>query len=186
MIPTSSETAGTSSNQHHSFEERLKSSALPPPGPSHFVARRQLWLTPPDNVIPNPSPPSTTRQKLDTLLSTPNAVNNNEVWKGGVEKVWHGLYHGSRLKKRLPLGTVVSPKHLSFVLHIQLVPVLSKVKIIHCAWVRDETWPANTTVPDSDDALQDNPTTDFLLGSRTGANTQGSGTPWTEDGADIR
>ncbi|EEB86773.1 hypothetical protein MPER_16145, partial [Moniliophthora perniciosa FA553] len=118
---------------------------------------RQLWLSPPDNFVPRPSPPpSGTRQKLDTLLGAPNAVNNNDVWKGGVEKVWNGLYHGAKLKKSLPLGTVV--------------------KIIHCAWVRDDTWPAGAVAPDSDEVLQDASTTEWLLGSHPGAVTQSSGT----------
>ncbi|KAI3612174.1 hypothetical protein WG66_012244 [Moniliophthora roreri] len=168
-VPDITDTTTATNHHHHqvhSFEERLKSASLPPPGPSHFVARRQLWLSPPDNFVPRPSPPSGTRQKLDTLLSTPNAVNNNDVWKGGVEKVWNGLYRGAKLKKRLPLGTVV--------------------KIIHCAWVHDDTWPAGAVAPDSDEVLQDASSTDWLLGSHTGAVTQSSGTLWTKDSADIR
>lgn len=100
-------TSNTLPTQPHSFEDRLESSQLPPPGPSHYEARRALWLKP-NGHRREPLPPSTSRHKLETLLNAPNAVNNNDVWKGGVEKVWKGLSTGVTLKKRLPMAMVVS------------------------------------------------------------------------------
>ncbi|KAJ7590899.1 hypothetical protein C8J56DRAFT_546228 [Mycena floridula] len=115
-----------------SFESRLAESDLPPPGPSHYAARRALWLAAP--VTPPQSPPnspSNSRQRLELLLSSPGAVNNDEIWKSGVEKVWRGLNAGQRLKRTLPLNLVI--------------------KILHFAWIRDSTWPVGLEAgPDSE------------------------------------
>ena len=78
---------------------------LPPPGPAHYAARRALWLTP--TKVPRRSPPSSSRQRLEQILNQPGAVNNEEAWKGGIEKVWKGLVNGGRLKRSLPLSLVV-------------------------------------------------------------------------------
>jgi hypothetical protein len=80
---------------------------LPPPGPAHYAARRALWLTP--TKVPRHSPPSSSRQRLEHLLSEKDAVNNEEAWKNGIEKVWKGLVNGGRLKRSLPLSLVVGP-----------------------------------------------------------------------------
>ena len=90
-----------------SFQERLATSSLPPPGADHFAARRALWLS------PGPSPPRPTeanpsRQKLEALLTSPNALEDDQIWDTGVNKVWRGLIGGARLKRRLPLALVVS------------------------------------------------------------------------------
>ncbi|KAL0570095.1 hypothetical protein V5O48_011870 [Marasmius crinis-equi] len=133
MIPSEQ----VSSTQSSSFEDRLKSASnLPPPGPSHYAARRALWLTPTGHVR-EPLPPSTSRRKLETLLATPNAADDDNVWNGGIEKVWKGLSSGVTLKKRLPMSMVI--------------------KIIHCAWVQDETWPSGAIAPEPDDILEDPP-----------------------------
>jgi hypothetical protein len=89
-----------------SFEELLSLTPLPPPGPSHYAARRALWLTPRPEPPP-PSEPSSSRQKLEQLLSRPGGIESEEVWKGGIEKVWKGLVSGGRLKRRLPMCIVV-------------------------------------------------------------------------------
>ncbi|KAJ3722402.1 hypothetical protein C8R42DRAFT_554645, partial [Lentinula raphanica] len=106
---------------------------LPPPGPSYYVARRALWLRcPPDtNATARESSPSVSRNKLENLLSTPAAIYDDEIWESGIHKVWKGLSAGASLKRRLPLNLVI--------------------KIIHCAWVRDETWPAGAVAPEPDD-----------------------------------
>ncbi|KAH7931221.1 hypothetical protein BV22DRAFT_983577, partial [Leucogyrophana mollusca] len=103
---------------------------LPPPGPEHYAARRALWLTP--TKLPQRSSQSSSRQRLEQLLSPPGAVRSEEAWRGGVEKVWKGLVAGGRLKRRLPMTLVI--------------------KVIHAGWLRDpETWPAGAVGPDSDD-----------------------------------
>lgn len=109
---------------------------LPPPGPAHYAARRALWLTP--TKVPNRSPPSSSRQRLEHLLSEKDAVNSEEAWKNGIEKVWKGLVNGGRLKRSLPLSLVI--------------------KVIHAGWLRDpDTWPPGAAAPDSDQDLADQP-----------------------------
>ncbi|KAG1752625.1 uncharacterized protein EDB91DRAFT_1103573 [Suillus paluster] len=110
---------------------------FPPPGPAHYAARRALWLTP--TKAHHRSPPSSSRQRLEQLLSKPGAVNNEQAWKDGIEKVWKGLVNGGRLKRSLPLNLVI--------------------KVIHAGWLRDpDTWPAGAVAPDSDqDPAADQP-----------------------------
>lgn len=88
------------------FERRIAEASLPPPGPSHYSARRQLWLAQTGRSPPPPAP-STSRERLEELLSMPGAATNDEVWKAGVERVWRGLVTGGRLKRRLPMNLVV-------------------------------------------------------------------------------
>ncbi|KAI6047462.1 hypothetical protein EDC04DRAFT_2556764 [Pisolithus marmoratus] len=103
---------------------------LPPPGPAHYAVRRALWLTP--TKPPEHAPSSSSRLRLEQLLSQPGAVRSDEAWKGGVQKVWKGLVGGGRLRRRLPMNLVI--------------------KVIHAGWLRDpETWPAGAEVPESDD-----------------------------------
>ncbi|KAJ3802068.1 hypothetical protein GGU11DRAFT_673785 [Lentinula aff. detonsa] len=119
------------SSSRDSFDQILELSELPPPGPSYYAARRALWLRTPNNNISQQSPPSTSRHKLENLLNTPDAIYNDEVWEGGIRKVWKGLSGGASLKRRLPMNLVI--------------------KIIHCAWIRDETWPTGAVAPEPDD-----------------------------------
>ncbi|KAG6336534.1 hypothetical protein ID866_2556 [Astraeus odoratus] len=108
----------------------LVNSNLPPPGPAHYAARRALWLTP--TKVPEHAPSSSSRLRLEQLLSQPGAVHSDEAWKGGVEKVWKGLVGGGRLRRRLPMHLVI--------------------KVIHAGWLRDpETWPTGAVAPESDD-----------------------------------
>ncbi|KAL4076132.1 hypothetical protein J3A83DRAFT_4370326 [Scleroderma citrinum] len=110
----------------------LVNSNLPPPGPAHYAARRTLWLTP--TKVPEHSPSSSSRLRLEQLLGQPGAVHSDEAWKDGVEKVWKGLVGGGRLRRRLPMNLVI--------------------KVIHAGWLRDpETWPAGAVVPESDNDL---------------------------------
>lgn len=81
---------------------------LPPPGPAHYAARRALWLTPTN--IPRRCSPSSSRQRLEHVLSEQGAVNSEQAWKNGIEKVWKGLVNGGRLKRSLPLSLVVGPR----------------------------------------------------------------------------
>ncbi|KAG2152406.1 hypothetical protein BD769DRAFT_1404959 [Suillus cothurnatus] len=110
---------------------------FPPSGPAHYAARRALWLTP--TKVHHRSSPSSSRQRLEQLLSEPGAVNNEQVWKDGIEKVWKGLVNGGRLKRSLPLALVI--------------------KVIHAGWLRDpDTWPSGAVAPDSDqDPAADQP-----------------------------
>ncbi|KAE9410161.1 hypothetical protein BT96DRAFT_912999 [Gymnopus androsaceus JB14] len=130
-----------SNSSQHSFEQLLKASdsQLPPPGPAYYLARRALWLKSPDNFVPHddsvPRQLSTSRQKLENLLHTSDAVYNKEAWEGGIEKVFKGLSGGATLKRRLPLNLVI--------------------KIVHCAWVQDGTWPAGAVAPEPDDVAEE-------------------------------
>jgi len=120
---------------------------LPLPGPAHYAARRALWLTP--TKIPRRSPPSSSRQRLEHLLSEQGAVNSEEAWKNGIEKVWKGLVNCGRLKRSLPLSLVVGPDPRYSVTCSFLL--LFKIKVIHAGWLRDpDTWPPGAVVPDSD------------------------------------
>ncbi|KAK7470459.1 hypothetical protein VKT23_001884 [Stygiomarasmius scandens] len=121
--------------QRPSSFEQLQSSALQdvPPGPEYYAARRALWLSNNPASRPSSTKPSTSHQKLENLLNTPDAIYNDQVWAGGVRKVWSGLSGGSTLKKPLPMNLVI--------------------KIIHAAWVRDDTWPAGAIAPEPDDML---------------------------------
>lgn len=101
-----------SSDGSVSFDELLNSTILPPPGPAHYAARRALWLKP-RLAAPRPPEPSTSRDRLTTLLNMPNAINNDQVWKAGIEKVWKGLNDGGLLKRRLPMELVVRPERLA-------------------------------------------------------------------------
>jgi hypothetical protein len=91
-----------------SFDQLLTQSQLPPPGPSHYDARRSLWLTPQTHrQAQRDSEPSAMRVKLEQMLSQPGAVDSDEVWNGGINKVWTALLAGAKLKKRLPMEIVV-------------------------------------------------------------------------------
>jgi len=81
---------------------------LPPSGPAHYAARRALWLTP--TKAPRHSPPSSSRQRLEHILSQQGAVTSENAWRDGIEKVWKGLVNGGRLKRSLPLSLVVGPR----------------------------------------------------------------------------
>lgn len=99
-------------NSGTTFEDLLQASELdlPPPGPSYYAARRALWLTPRSSPSqPRVLEPSTSRRRLEDLLNAPGAVTSDDVWTGGVEKVWKGLSAGGRLKRRLPMNLVVRP-----------------------------------------------------------------------------
>ncbi|KAG6903471.1 hypothetical protein C0995_005494 [Termitomyces sp. Mi166 len=119
-----------------SFDDLLDSSQLPPPGPELYAARRALWLTPRPNPRTSLSGShSASRQRLEQLLSAPNAAEGDYAWNHGVKKVWESLDAGGKLKKRLPLSLII--------------------KIIYAAWLRDDTWPAGAVAPEPDDVLPD-------------------------------
>ncbi|THH04036.1 hypothetical protein EW146_g10282, partial [Bondarzewia mesenterica] len=112
------------------FEALLASEELPPTGPDLFAARRALWLTPPPTP-PIPTSPSPSRIRLHDLLNQPGALESNEVWQAGLNKVWKGLVSGGRLRKLLPLNLVV--------------------KILYAGWIRDGTWPESAAAVDNDE-----------------------------------
>ncbi|KAI0065873.1 hypothetical protein BV25DRAFT_1821566 [Artomyces pyxidatus] len=111
------------------FTQLLDDAELPPPGPDYFAARRALWTKPSSDSLP-PHPPPSSRIKLEALLDQPGALESDEVWHVGLDKVWKGLVSGGRLKNFLPLRTVV--------------------KILYAGWRRDGTWPENTMIADND------------------------------------
>ncbi|KAJ6539512.1 hypothetical protein B0H19DRAFT_1078574 [Mycena capillaripes] len=131
------------------------SSSPPLSGVEFYNARRALWLTP--TVPPRPPEPSSSRRKLEQVLSEPDALTSDDVWYGSVEKIWKGLGAGGRLKRRLPMRLVI--------------------KIIHAAWLRDQTWPAGTAAPEPDDELPVLPPAPLL--QPTSATSSGISTPWT-------
>ncbi|KAF9534714.1 hypothetical protein CPB83DRAFT_211061, partial [Crepidotus variabilis] len=123
--------ANITSQQTLTFDQLLQESELPLPGPEYYEARRKLWLTPRPSPPTPPSVASDARERLEEILSQPNAVYNREVWNNGLEKVWKGLSSGGKLKTRLPMNMII--------------------KIVHASWLRDRTWPAGMRAPSSDD-----------------------------------
>ncbi|KAI0033337.1 hypothetical protein K488DRAFT_35550, partial [Vararia minispora EC-137] len=111
------------------FAQLLSHADLPPPGPDHFEARRKLWTSRPANAPPLP-PPEPSRTRLEGVLTAPGALENDQVWRSGLEKVWRGLVGGGRLKYPLPLSLVD--------------------KILYAGWLRDGTWPNGEPVNDDD------------------------------------
>ncbi|KAJ3894015.1 hypothetical protein GG344DRAFT_42110 [Lentinula edodes] len=134
-------------SSQNSFQHILETSELPPPGPLYYAARRALWLKSPDNNTPRQFSPSTSRHKLENLLDTPDAIYSDAVWEGGIHKVWKGLSGGASLKRRLPLNLVI--------------------KIVHCAWVRDETWPMGRVAPEPDDMVTEEAQSSQVLSETT-------------------
>ncbi len=90
---------------HLTFDQILQHTELPNPGPEYYEARRRLWLTP--RISPSPQGPSSAREKLEEILSRPNAVHSINLWNNGLERVWKGLSSGGNLKSRLPMALVV-------------------------------------------------------------------------------
>ncbi|KAJ6598895.1 hypothetical protein DFH09DRAFT_17957 [Mycena vulgaris] len=136
------------------------SSSEPLSGVDFYNARRARWLTP--TLPPRPPESSSSRRKLEQVLSAPDALTSDDVWFGSVEKIWKGLGAGGRLKRRLPMRLVI--------------------KIIHSAWLRDQTWPAGATAPDPDDELGDAPPAPII--HPASAPSSGISTPWTLIDAD--
>jgi hypothetical protein len=87
------------------FDQILQQAELPNPGPEYYEARRRLWLTP--RMVPSPRGLSSAREKLEEILSRPNAVHSINLWNNGLERVWKGLSSGGNLKIRLPMALVV-------------------------------------------------------------------------------
>ncbi len=90
------------------YQERLAAADLPPPGPDYFAARRALWLAP-GEAPSRPTEANSSRRRLETLLATPDALEDDVIWQTGVDRVWRGLLGGARLKHPLPLTLVVRP-----------------------------------------------------------------------------
>ncbi|KAF8238849.1 hypothetical protein L208DRAFT_1049139, partial [Tricholoma matsutake] len=119
-------------------DDILSASQLPPPGPDHYLARRKLWLTPRQGrhiVESSQIESSTSLQRLERLLDFPHAAESDEVWNGGIESIWKGLNAGGKFKRRLPMALII--------------------KIVHAAWLRDNTWPLGAVAPEPDDILLD-------------------------------
>ncbi|KAJ7240308.1 hypothetical protein B0H12DRAFT_1134857 [Mycena haematopus] len=146
------------------------SSSTPLTGIEFYNARRAQWLTPPVPAPPRPpgSEPSSARRKLEQVLSAPDALTSDDVWFGSVEKIWKGLGAGGRLKRRLPMRLVI--------------------KIIHAAWLRDQTWPAGEAAPEPDDEMlpPESPLPPAPVIQPASATSSGISTPWTLVGEDDR
>ncbi|KAI0650267.1 hypothetical protein C8Q79DRAFT_942915 [Trametes meyenii] len=123
----------TQSSSMSVFEQRLLAAELPPPGPDHFTSRRNLW-TMPGLSSTSPTQPNTSRLRLEILLASPGALENDETWSAGLDRVWRGLVGCAKLKHRLPLALVI--------------------KILQAGWIREGTWPRGAVAPDSNDELE--------------------------------
>ncbi|KAI0368098.1 hypothetical protein BV20DRAFT_948875 [Pilatotrama ljubarskyi] len=142
------------------FARQLAEVDLPPPGPELFQVRRALWRTPMSNP-PTPTEPNASRLRLENLLALPDALESDDTWAAGLDRVWHGLIGGARLRHRLPLALVI--------------------KILQAGWIHEGTWPKGAVAPDSDEEL-DKPTVtpqeqSSLLSMTTAANTPTVTTP---------
>ncbi|KAF8897708.1 hypothetical protein BD779DRAFT_1667638 [Infundibulicybe gibba] len=164
------------------FEDVMATSVLPPPGPAYYAARRELWLKPrsPKQLDRQPEH-STSRQRLEKLLNSPGAVENDDIWDDSIEKIWKGLSAGGRLKRRLPMALIVRPPHCISTSLIPIKIVVDQIKIIHAAWIHDDTWPVGTVVPDSDDTLPSVPPVlaqFYPIITAATDQTSGASTPW--------
>ena len=137
------------------FEELLASSDLPPPGPDHYAARRALWWSSPLNKEdPRPAniPP-----RLAAFLNQEGALENDQLWKNGLEKLWKVLMSGNRLKTSIPLHLAVRRFRMICACQIDLIilrdPCL-QVRVVQAGWVRDGTWPQGGVAPEPDDILE--------------------------------
>jgi hypothetical protein len=54
---------------------------------------------------------------------------------------------------------------------------LLQIKIIHAAWLRDQTWPAGAIAPEPDDEMPDLPPAPII--QPASATSSGISTPWT-------
>ncbi|KAK7061910.1 hypothetical protein R3P38DRAFT_3251280 [Favolaschia claudopus] len=142
-------------------------------GVDFYNARRAKWLTP--TVPPRAPEPSSSRRKLEQVLSAPDALTSDEVWFGSVEKIWKGLGAGGRLKRRLPMRLVVCFIALRR-LHCDTKRQM-KIKIVHLSWMRDQTWPSGEVAPEPDDELVEPPPAPII--QPTSATSSGISTPWT-------
>ncbi|KAI0772072.1 hypothetical protein BD413DRAFT_548138 [Trametes elegans] len=122
--------ATTPATPMSAFEQRLAATTMPPPGPDYFAVRRSLWRAPLPNH-PAQAEPSSSRMRLESLLSEPGALEDDLTWGSGLDKVWHGLVGGAKLRQRLPLALVV--------------------KLLQAGWIREGTWPRGAIAPASDD-----------------------------------
>ncbi|KAI0796827.1 hypothetical protein C8Q75DRAFT_802504 [Abortiporus biennis] len=114
------------------FQDLLETTDLPEQGPALFAARRALWYARRTDIeAPETSHMNST---LEAVLNGDRALDSDEVWNAGLGRIWKGIVGGSRLKRRLPLNSVI--------------------KILQAGWVREGTWPRGGIAPDSDDDLQ--------------------------------
>lgn len=147
-LPTMSQDAPVSL-----FQQRLRDADLPLPGADHFAARRTLWWSPGPNE-PSPTEANSSRRRLEALLAHPGALEDDDIWEAGVDRVWRGLVNGAKLKHRLPLALVVRPyPRLSHGSGLYRSSFL-QIKILQAGWIREGTWPKGAIVPDSDDTIE--------------------------------
>ncbi|KAG8773591.1 hypothetical protein FRC15_001921 [Serendipita sp. 397] len=113
----------------------MSSQEEPTTGPLYWEKRRAEWLhgptrSRPESVNGDNNPPSRARARLEALLASPLAEEDDVIWNDTVGAIWKGLSRGDRLKKNLPL------------------PLL--IKILRGGWLRDGTWPRNLPIPPDD------------------------------------
>ncbi|KAF4575081.1 hypothetical protein EYR36_006437 [Pleurotus pulmonarius] len=140
-----------------SFDERLNSYILPQPGPEYYAARRALWLSRPEQAQIQQEQPymphSVGTQKLAKALNSPGAVQDDRLWRQSLNKIWKGFSSGASLVERLPMRVVVRSRRISQIITGFTDICVLQVRIIHAAWLRDSTWPANAQAPEPDDEL---------------------------------
>ncbi len=102
------------------FEQHLAATDLPSSGPELFHARRALWREPAQNP-PEATQPNPSRRRLENIMAAPGALENDETWGAGIDRVWNGLVGGARLKHRLPLALVVRVVVLPYTVLAKLI-----------------------------------------------------------------
>ncbi|KAJ3477893.1 hypothetical protein NLI96_g10157 [Meripilus lineatus] len=137
------------------FDQLMHQADLPEPGPAYFHARRARWCTPSPSYNPTlPQETPLSRQRLEALLNHQKPPESDEVWNAGVGKVWRGIIGGARLKRRLPLGSLVCDSLNRSELSSSSSHGLSRqIKLLMAGWIRDGTWPKGGIAPDPDDAM---------------------------------
>jgi len=132
---------GTSSTgqRHPGSFNFVENHSLPPPGPEHYHARREIWRTapikastehPPTEESATPTP----TEKISAMIASASSIASEDLWNRGLRTLSQGLLEGHRLRKPLGMDVVI--------------------KILHATWLRDGTWPSATINPPfSDDEM---------------------------------
>ncbi|TRM68098.1 hypothetical protein BD626DRAFT_480788 [Schizophyllum amplum] len=127
------------------FEEVLRRTPMPPPGPEYYAARRALWNSDwkaSESREPRTLPAATNaRRRLEEQTASPDVIYNDQVWATNLQKIWKSLGSGDRFKYPMPLRVVV--------------------RIAQASWLRDNIWPPGMVVVSSSDEEAGAPTFTF-------------------------
>jgi hypothetical protein len=106
---------GTSSTgqRHPGSFNFVENHSLPPPGPEHYHARREIWRTapikastehPPTEESATPTP----TEKISAMIASASSIASEDLWNRGLRTLSQGLLEGHRLRKPLGMDVVVS------------------------------------------------------------------------------